>query len=193
MNAAPGPAIRPGRRAAIVSLAFVALAGAATACHTASDADADAQRRSNTPAMRPPWTINGARTGMVLDQVVALHGAPDKTSGYPSRRTSTWISIDLWVTFDANGRAVDITGTKLMTLDGKTIVSLGMSEDDVVVRAGAGSTRGSFQTGSGVISIGWKRVGAEHRFTDDTTRYGLGVSEGQLKFIRAQALPVADP
>ena len=130
---------------------------------------------------------------MTLDDVVAIHGRPDKESGYPNQRTATWTTIDLWVTFDAAGRAMDITGRELQTLDGRTVVRLGMAEEEVVTRSGQGSTRGSFQMGSGVISLGWKRVGTEHRFTDDSTRYGLGISEGSLKWIRAQRLPVADP
>jgi hypothetical protein len=87
---------------------------------------------------------------------------------------------------------MDVRSSELLTLDGPVVVRRGMSEEDVVARSGQGSTRGSFQTGSGVTSLGWKRVGAEHRFTDDTTRYGLGISEGSLKWIRAQRLPVSE-
>lgn len=183
------------RRLPAAALGCVLLVGAnGGACRTASDDDvAAAAAARQGPVMPPPWTIDGARTSMTLADVVALHGRPDKESGHPNQRTATWTARDLWVTFDANGKAMDITGKELRTLDGRTVVRRGMSEDEVVARAGEGSTRGSYRTGSGVISLGWTRVGAEHRFTDETTRYGLGISEGSLKWIRAQRLPVSDP
>jgi len=182
------------RRQPTAALGCVLLIGAMTvACRTASDDDAAAATAATRgPVMAPPWSINGARTSMTLDDVVALHGRPDKESGYPNQRTATWTAKDLWVTFDGTGKAMDITGSELQTLDGRTVVRRGMSEEEVVARSGEGSTRGSYQTGSGVISLGWKRVGAEHRFTDDTTRYGLGVSDGSLTWIRAQRLPVRE-
>ncbi len=182
------------RRLRIAALGGVVLIGAMSgACRTASDDDAAAATAARRgPVMPPPWTINGARSGMTPDDVVALHGRPDKESGYPNQRTATWTAKDLWVTFDAAGKAMDITGSELQTLDGRMVVRRGMSEEEVVARSGEGSTRGSYQTGSGVISLGWKRVGAEHRFTDDTTRYGLGISDGSLTWIRAQRLPVPD-
>jgi len=193
--------VTAGRRAPVPARIGLLFGGAilgcfvGVGCRSVSDEEATAATAAarRGPVMPPPWTINGARTSMTRAEVVALHGEPDKESGYPNRRTATWTAIDLWVTFDGEGRAMDITGSTLQTLDGRTVVSRGMPEEEVVARSGEGNVRGSYQTGSGVISLGYKRVGAEHRFTDDTTRYGLGVSEGSLKFIRAQRLPVAEP
>ena len=171
------------RRLRVAALsAFVA--GCAVGCETRTGDEA-----AHGPVSTPPWTVGGVRPGMTASEVEGVLGAPTRSTTSYGRTTNSW--QDIGVTFDTDGKAIDILGDRLNAPAGPVIVQRGASEAEVVGRLGSGSTKGSYQpSGSGVISCGLKRVGAERRYEDATTVYTVGVRDDQLTFVRAQAHPV---
>ena len=168
-------------RAATLS-AFVA--ACAVGCQTTTGEEA-----IYGPPATPPWTVGGARIGMTPEEVGRLLGEPDRSTSSYGRTTNTY--KDIGVTFDPAGKAVDILGDRLnvpaAARVGDVILQRGVSEAEVVGRLGAGSSKSSYQpSGSGVISCGGRRVGAEHRYEDATTVYTVGVHEDRLSFVRAE-------
>jgi transcription elongation factor len=137
------------------------------------------------PIVSPPWTIRGLRIGMTASEAEGILGTPTRSHTSYGRATISW--NDTGVTFDTDGKAIDILGDRLNTVAGGVIVQRGDSEDEVVGRLGAGSSKGNYRpSGSGVISCGMTRVGAEHRYEDATTTYSVGIGEGGMTFVRAQ-------
>jgi len=143
------------------------------------------------PVSTPPWTVGGVRVGMTPADVERVLGQPTRSTTSYGRTTNTYQEIG--VTFDPDGKAVDILGDRLNaatgggTDAGAVILQRGASEAEVVGRLGSGSAKGSYRpSGSGVISCGMKRVGGEHRYEDATTVYTVGVYEDRLSFVRAQ-------
>jgi hypothetical protein len=142
------------------------------------------------PVSTPPWTIGGAKPGMTPDEVERLLGPPTSSRTSYGRTTTHWAEI--FVTFDPQGRAVDVQGDRLTGADGKDLLQRGASEAEVVGRLGAGRHKGSYRPGgSGVISCTMKRVGGEHVYQDATTRYTVSIYEDRLAFVRAEPLPVS--
>jgi hypothetical protein len=140
------------------------------------------------PVSSPPWTIGGVRPGVTESEAGRILGTPTRSTTSYGRTTTTWNEIG--VTFDVDGKAVDILGDRLNAPTGAVIVQRGASEAEVVGRLGKGSTKGAYQpSGSGVISCGMSRVGAEHRYQDATTVYTVGVREDRLTFVRAERRP----
>jgi hypothetical protein len=171
---------------AVALCAFVA--ASAVGCETRTGDEA-----SYGPVARPPWTVNGLRIGMTPAEAEAVLGTPTRSTTSYGRTTLSW--NDIGATFDVAGKAVDILGDRLNaaaagTGAGSVIVQRGASEAEVVGRLGSGSVKGGYQpSGSGVISCGGRRVGAEHRYEDATTVYTVGVHEGRLSFVRAEPRP----
>jgi hypothetical protein len=140
------------------------------------------------PISNPPWTIRGLRIGMTPGEAERIMGPPTRSNTSYGRTTTSW--NDIGVTFDTAGKAVDILGDRLNAPTGAIIVQQGASEAEVVGRLGKGSVKGAYQpSGSGVISCGMNRVGAEHRYEDATTIYTVGVREDRLTFVRAESRP----
>lgn len=140
------------------------------------------------PVSSPPWTVGGLRIGMTPDEAERIMGPPTRTNTSYGRTTNSW--NDIGVTFDADGKAVDILGDRLSAPTGAVIVQRGASEADVVGRLGKGSVKGSYRPGgSGVISCTMQRIGAEHRYQDATTVYTVGIYEDRLSFVRAEPRP----
>jgi hypothetical protein len=141
------------------------------------------------PVSSPPWTVAGLRIGMTPSEAERVLGTPTRSTTSYGRTTTSW--NDIGVTFDVDGKAVDILGDRLNAPTGAVIVQRGASEAEVVGRLGKGSTKGAYQpSGSGVISCGMNRVGAEHRYQDATTIYTVGVRDDRLTFVRAERRPV---
>jgi len=141
------------------------------------------------PISTPPWTVGGAKPGMTPDEVERLLGPPTSSRTSYGQTTTRWAEI--YVTFDPQGRAVDVMGDRLTGADGKDLLQRGAPEAEVVGRLGAGRHKGSYRpSGSGVISCSMKRVGGEHVYEDAATRYTVSVYEDRLASVRAQPLPV---
>ncbi len=145
------------------------------------------------PVASPPWTVGGLRIGMTASDAERILGTPTRSHTSYGRTTTSWNEIG--ATFDVNGKAVDILGDRLNAPAvnapaGSVIVQRGASEAEIVGRLGPGSVKGAYQpSGSGVISCGSNRVGAEHRYQDATTVYTVGVHEDRLSFVRAEPRP----
>lgn len=142
------------------------------------------------PVSTPPWTIGGAKPGMTPEEVERLLGPPTSSRTSYGRTTTQWGEI--FVTFDPQGRAVDVMGDRLTGADGQTLLQRGNPEAEVVGRLGKGRLESSYRSsGSGVISCSRQRVGGEHVYEDGTTRYTVSVYEDRLSSVRAEPLPVA--
>ena len=127
-----------------------------------------------------PWTINGARPGMTLDDVRQFHGEPTRSSGTPptgySWESTSWRTLS--VTVDMNGRIVQVAGNALMAGD-KTILSGSVSEADVKAVLGPGVEARSVQPGSFVVPTPGKVVGTHHRYRDGNVSFGISLSKEQ--------------
>ena len=142
------------------------------------------------PISTPPWTVGGAKPGMTPDEVERLLGPPTSSRTSYGQTTTRWVEI--FVTFDPQGRAVDVMGDRLTGGDGKILLQRGASEAEVVGRLGAGKHKGMYRPGgSGVISCSMQRIGGEHVYEDATTRYTVSIYEDRLASVRAQPLPVS--
>ena len=158
------------------------LAAGAIGCRTVTDPDPSTMYG---PVSTPPWTIGGARPGMTADEAARLLGPPTSSETKYERTTTWWGEIS--VTFDAEGRAVEVFGDRVTGADRQTIVQRGASEAEVVGRLGQGKLESSYQpSGSGVISCGSRRTGGERRYEDATTVYTVSVYEDRLASVRAQ-------
>jgi hypothetical protein len=168
-----------GRRLRVAALAAFLGAGA-IGCQTATDPDP-----TYGPLSPPPWTIGGVRPGMTSNDVERLLGSATSSRTNYSVTTTTWQEIS--VTFDKEGRAIDVFGDRVTAADGSTVVSRGVSEAEVVGRLGPGKLRSSYQpSGSGVISCGSRRTGGERRYEDATTVYTVSIYEDRLASVRAR-------
>ena len=97
------------------------------------------------PISTPPWTVGGAKPGMTPDEVERLLGPPTSSRTSYGRTTTRWAEI--FVTFDPQGRAVDVMGDRLTGADGKTLLQRGDSEAEVVGRLGGGKAEGLVPAG----------------------------------------------
>jgi transcription elongation factor len=141
------------------------------------------------PVSSPPWTIGGVRPGMNTSEAERVLGTPTRSTTSYGRTTTTW--NDIGVTFDVDGKAVDILGDRLNAPNGSLILQRGDSEAETVGRLGKGATKSAYRpSGSGVISCTVKRVGGEHVYEDATTRYTVSIYEDRLASVRAQPLAV---
>ena len=135
-----------------------------------------------------PWTINGARPGMTLDELRQKHGEPTRSFGTPptnySWESTSWRTLS--VSVDANGRIVQVSGNALMAGD-QTILSGSVSDADVKAVLGAGDVSSSTQPGSFVIPTPGKVVGTHHRYRNGNVTFGFSLTKEQgLRDITAE-------
>jgi hypothetical protein len=135
-----------------------------------------------------PWTINGARPGMTLDELRQKHGEPTRSFGTPptsySWESTSWRTLS--VTVDANGRIVQVSGNALMAGD-QTILSGSVSDADVKAVLGAGDISKSTQAGSFVIPTPGKVVGSHHSYRNGNVTFGFSLTKEQgLRGITAE-------
>ena len=168
-------------RRARTSAVVVVLAAGAIGCETRTG-----DEMTYGPASSPPWKVGGVTIGMTIGEVGAILGPPEKSRDDYGRTNQSWRNPEVGVTFDRDGKAVDSLSDRLQTPAGEVVVQRGASEAEVVGRLGKGSVKGSYRpSGSGVISCGMTRIGAEHRYEDATTAYSVGVYEDRLSYVRA--------
>jgi len=107
-----------------------------------------------------PWTIEGARPGMTLDELKQRHGKPSGAHGNPPNSFS-WQSPRLNVSVDADGRVKEVWGNSLQ-VGGQTIVAAGLNDTDINAILGKGTSKSMSQPGSFVLPSPGKHIGNEH-------------------------------
>jgi hypothetical protein len=165
-------------------LIFLSLLGLAGCMQQATDQESYLPRYTGNA----PWTINGARPGMTLDEVRQTPGEPTRSVGTPptsySWESTSWRT--LFVTVDANGRVVQVSGNALMAGD-QTILSGSVSDADVKAVLGDGDVTRSTQPGSFVIPTPGKVVGTHHRYRNGNVTFGFSLTKEQgLRDITAE-------
>lgn len=135
-----------------------------------------------------PLTIRGLSPGQSEDDVVALLGPPERRNAVSERFESLqWQRFhDLVATVDTRSRRVtEVLGNQLEA-DGEAVVSSGMNEADVRAILGKpASSKGRYQpSGSGVISIGMKRVGETLAYRRDGNALEITLNDDSLAYIR---------
>jgi hypothetical protein len=179
---------RPGRTTTIIcgsqgnplimkrNLIFLSLLGLAGCMQQAGDQESYLPRYTGSA----PWTINGARPGMTLDEVRQKRGEPTRFFGTPptsySWESTSWRTLS--VTVDANGRIVQVSGNALMAGD-QTILSGSVSDADVKAVLGAGDVTSSTQPGSFVIPTSGKVVGTHHRYRNGNVTFAFSLTKEQ--------------
>lgn len=167
-------------------IVFVALL--LSACmQQASDQESYLPRYTGTDL----WTINGARPGMMLDEVRKTHGNPTRSFGKPPTghawESTSWRTLS--VTVDAHDRIVQVSGNALMAGD-KTILSGSISDADVKAVLGTGDVSRSTQPGSFVIPTPGKVVGTHHIYRNGNVTFGFSLTKEQgLRDITADYPP----
>ena len=190
------PVTRPGRPTTIICsfqgkprlmkrhLIFFSLLGLAGCLQQATDQESYLPRYTGNA----PWTINGARPGMTLDELRRRQGEPTRSFGQPPT-SYAWESTSwrtLFVTVDANGRIVQVSGNALMAGD-QTILSGSISDADVKAVLGAGDISKSTQAGSFVIPTPGKVVGTHHRYRNGNVTFDFSLTKEQgLRDITAE-------
>ena len=140
-----------------------------------------------------PLTIRGAAPGQGEETVVALLGPPDRRNdaGYGAASLQWQRLPDMVVTIDTRTRQVtEVLGDRI-TAAGSTVVGHGMSEADVRAVLGKPATsRGHYRpSGSGVISIGTKRVGRNLTYRRDGHDFEITLNEDSLAYVRLKPAP----
>ena len=135
-----------------------------------------------------PLTIRGVSPGQTADAVVGLLGSPERrsTAGY-GRESLQWQRFsDMVVTVDTKtGRVTEVLGSQL-DASGEPVISAGMNEADVRAVLGKPSkSQGHYRpSGSGVISLGQKRVGGSLSYRRDGNDAEITLNEDSVAYIR---------
>ncbi|MFO1077424.1 MAG: hypothetical protein U1E73_06830 [Planctomycetota bacterium] len=148
------------------------LALALAAC--APDAPRREPRQSPAPG---PWAVNGIALG--ADEAACRQVLGDDCEEVRNPRVDLrsmlWRQHQFSITFDRQGRACQLWGDRLTTLDGKPLLVRGAEFDDVVeILPQAEREDHSRPTGSGVISIGRTYTGTSFTWSDENGDYVLG-------------------
>ncbi len=134
-----------------------------------------------------PLTIRGVAPGQAEADVVALLGPPDRRldSGYRVVSLQWQRFGDMVVTLGAAGRVTEVLGNELDAAD-KSVLQPGMSEADVrQVLGKPAKDQSQFQpSGSGVISLGHRRVGRTLWYRRDGRTLEITLREDRLAYLR---------
>jgi hypothetical protein len=132
-------------------------------------------------------TIRGAAPGQTETDVVALFGPPDRRldSGYRVVSLQWQRFGDMVVTLGPAGRVTEVLGNELTAGEG-SVLQPGMSEADVrQVLGKPAKDQSQFQpSGSGVISLGHKRVGRTLWYHRDGRTIEVTLREDRLAYLR---------
>ncbi len=145
-----------------------------TGCYRqATDATAASTQQRYTRI--EPWKIDGVRPGQAFAEVKQLFGEPREIRGKTGPRTAFWAGRDTAVTYDQNGRVLEVMGSSVIAGD-KTLVTSGANEVEVVQILGPGKVRKSSRPkGSGVISFGQEHIGTTLIYENGGVRFELPV------------------
>lgn len=123
-----------------------------------------------------PWTVDGLRLGVTLEEVRVRLGEPDRVHEYNGEKSTQWRGGQLLVHFDRTGRATEISGQSIRAGD-RTLVSVGDAEAELEQVFGPGKTAKSRRPrGSGVISIGSEHTHTQHTYENGGGRFEVSVA-----------------
>lgn len=134
-----------------------------------------------------PLTVRGVRPGQSETEVVALLGPPDRRldSGYRVASLQWQRFGDMVVTLGPAGRVTEVLGNELTAGD-ESVLQSGMSEADVrqVLGKPAKDQSQYRPSGSGVISLGHKRVGRTLWYHRDGRTVEVTLRDDRLAYLR---------
>jgi hypothetical protein len=136
-----------------------------------------------------PWSIDGVRPGQTLDEIKRLRGDPAQALAPATSRSPTFrwpAPRATFVTFDAAGRAIDITGTTLVA-EGRTLLDTAAESAAVEPVLGRGRVATHSQpSGSGVISLGSKVTGRTVAYENHGALFEIFCDTTQITGLRAR-------
>jgi hypothetical protein len=179
------PTIPPSLPRPAIRLAALVLLAALGGCYRKVTEPASFCRPYTGTA---PLTIRGVSPGQSAEAVVALLGSPERRgpAGY-GRESLQWQRFsDMVVTVDTKThRVTEVLGNRL-DAGGESVISSGMNEADVrAVLGKPAKSHGHYRpSGSGVISLGQKRIGASLSYRRDGNDAEITLNDDSVAYIR---------
>lgn len=124
-----------------------------------------------------PWTIGGARPGMMLAELKQHRGEPRGSFGVPPRGFIWGSSGELGeisVEMDADDRIRRVQGTDL-SAGPLTLLGRGASNADVTAVLGKGVSKSMTQPGSFVAPTPGKQIGMQHYYRNGVAEFRIVV------------------